>query len=138
MRRLAALATATAGFLTALPFATGATAGAAEDQCWSTEVVQLGVEQAWSYTYQVSWCAEGSEITRVDPTVTHAVLDPVCSWVGSIEESVTKAPNGTRTAFNLSEFSCPADIGTKGVNPWVIINLRADGTYTIDATGIKP
>ncbi|WP_290063016.1 hypothetical protein [Amycolatopsis solani] len=112
-------------------------AAAAERTCWTTEPVTLGVEGAWAYTYEVSWCAEGTEITTVDPAVTHQVLNPVCRWVGSIEESVTKTPDGAaRQAFNLSEFSCPADIGAKGVNPWVIILLHADGTYAVTDTGI--
>ncbi|WP_439379847.1 hypothetical protein [Amycolatopsis lexingtonensis] len=112
-------------------------AAAADETCWTTEPVTLGVDGAWAYTYEVSWCAKDGEITSVDPQVTHQVLNPLCSWVGSIEESVTKSPDGAaRKAFNLSEFSCPGDIGTKGVNPWVIILLHADGTSTVTDTGI--
>lgn len=135
-RRPAALVTA--GLLATIPFVTGATAGAAEQTCWSIEPIELGLDGVWSYTYQVSWCAEGPEIVSVDPVVTHQVIAPVCSWVGSVEESVTKSPDGGRTAFNLSEFSCPAEIVAKGVTPWAIVTLQPDGTYTVDATGIRP
>ena len=102
-------------------------------------MVQLGVEEAWSYTYQVSWCAEGSEIVSGRPDGHPRGARPGLQ-LGRQHRGVGDEVPGrqARTAFNLSEFSCPADIGTKGVNPWAIINLRADGTYTIDATGIKP
>jgi hypothetical protein len=138
-RRLGALTAATAGLLATIPFVTGATAGAAERTCWSIEPIELALEDVWSYTYQVTWCAEGAEIVSVDPVITHQVIAPVCSWVGSVEESVTKSPDGqARTAFNLSEFFCPGDIGAKGVTPWAIVTLHPNGTYTVDATGIHP
>jgi hypothetical protein len=138
MRKLGAVAVATAGLFATIPFVTGATAGAAENQCWTTKPVELGVEGAWRYTFEVSWCVRGSKFTSVEPKVTHEVLDPACSWVGSLEEALTKpADDTTRTAFNLSEFSCPADISAKGVNPWVVITLHTDGTYTVDQTGTR-
>ncbi|MFJ7213360.1 hypothetical protein [Amycolatopsis sp. NPDC098790] len=128
----------TAGLLAASSFAPGVTATAGERTCWSIEPIELGLDGVWSYTYEVSWCAEGAEIVSVDPVVTYEVIAPVCRWVGSVEESVTKSEEGTRTAFNLSEFSCPGDIGAKGVTPWAIVTVHADGTYTVDATGIRP
>jgi hypothetical protein len=138
-RRLGALAAVTAGLLATVPFVTGATAGAAEKICWSIEPIELALEDVWSYTYQVSWCAEGTEIVSVDPVVTHQVIAPVCSWVGNLEESVTKSPDGeARTAYILSAFSCPGDVGAKGVTPWAIVTLQPNGTYTVDATGIHP
>jgi hypothetical protein len=137
MRKFGAVTAAAAGLFATIPFVTGATAGAAESQCWTTEPVKLGVEGAWRYTYEVSWCAEESRITSVAPKVTHAVLDPDCSWVGSIEEALTKPSDTARTAFNMSEFSCPADIAAHGVNPWAFVTVHADGTYTVGDTGIR-
>jgi hypothetical protein len=136
MRRLGAFTAVTAGVLAGVPLITGA---AAEDGCWATAPVELANEGVWTYRNQVTWCANDGKVTSVQVTVTHQVLDPACTWAGRVEESVTPAKDGTgRTAFDLSEFTCPGAIGAKGVNPWVIVTVQPDGTYTVDATGIHP
>jgi hypothetical protein len=136
MRKFGAITAATAALFATIPFVTGATAGATESQCWTTEPVELGVEKAWKYTFEVSWCTEGSQFTSVEPKVTHEELDQACSWVGSIKDELTR-PSEDITVLNLSEFSCPAGIATDGVNPWVVVTLHSDGTYTVDKTGTK-
>ncbi|HET6706629.1 hypothetical protein [Amycolatopsis sp.] len=135
MRRIGTFTAITAGVLASIPFITGA---AAEDGCWATEPIDLANEGVWTYRNQVTWCAKDGEVTSVEVQVTHQVLNPACTWAGRVEESVTPAKDGARTAFDLSEFTCPGAIGAKGVNPWVIVTVQPDGTYTVDATGIRP
>ncbi|MEU0533216.1 hypothetical protein [Amycolatopsis tolypomycina] len=137
MRRTGALTAITAGVLAGVPFITGA--AAPDNGCWATEPIELANEGVWTYRNQVTWCATDGKVTSVEVKVTHQVLNPACTWAGRVEESVTPAKDGTgRTAFDLSEFSCPGAIGAKGVNPWVIVTVQPDGSYTIDATGIHP
>ncbi|GLZ38091.1 hypothetical protein [Actinokineospora sp. NBRC 105648] len=132
MRRAGAL---TAGLLAVVPFITGA--AAARDGCWSTAPIELTNQGVWKYTNQISWCARGSGITSVAMTVTHQVLDQACRWVGRVEESDAPAKDGTgRTVYDQSEFECSGTIGTGGVNPWVVVTVQPNGTYTVDMSGI--
>ena len=136
MRRAGALTAVAAGLLAAVPFLTGAAAEA--DGCWSTPPIELTNEGVWKYSDQVSWCVQGAEITSVRVTIRHEVLNQACSWAGRVEESDTPAKDGTgRTVYDQSEFTCPGAIGAKGVNPWVIVTVRPNGTYTIDNSGIR-
>jgi hypothetical protein len=139
VRRLGVLTAAAAGFLAAIPFATGAAAGAAEKTCWTTEPEELTNEGLWTYSYEVSWCAEGHDIVSIKPTVTPKALDPACIWVGSRQEPPTPTEDGTgREVFNVGEFSCSGDVGAKGVNPWVILNLYPNGTCEVSDSDIYP
>jgi len=136
MRKFGAITAATAALFATIPFVTGATAGAAESQCWITKPVPVTNEGVWTYSFQVLWCAGGTKITRVEGTVTHEVLNQACTWAGRLDDSVTPAEDGTGlTVKDVSGFKCPADISAKGVNPWVIVTVRPNGTYTVVQTG---
>jgi hypothetical protein len=136
MRKLGAVTAATAALFATIPFVTGATAGAAESHCWTTEPVPVTNEGVWTYSFQVRWCAEGTKITRQKGNVTHEVLNQDCTWAGRLKDSETPAEDGTGlTVKNVSQFKCPADISAKGVNPWVIVTVQPSGTYTVVQTG---
>ncbi|OXM51935.1 hypothetical protein [Amycolatopsis alba] len=94
----------------------------------------------WTYTYNLSWCADGGTVVWADPSVTPRVHTPACRWVGRMEESLRKpiVENGTWTATDTSEFSCGDKDGKEhGVNPWVIVNFFPAGEYKVKS-GIDP
>ncbi|RSM48647.1 hypothetical protein DMA12_05805 [Amycolatopsis balhimycina DSM 5908] len=139
VRRLGVLTAAAAGLLAAIPLATAAAADAAEKTCWTTERVVLKNEGVWTYSYWVTWCAEGKDIVSIERTQTNRVLNRACNWVGIREASEKPTEDGTgREVFTLGEFLCRGDVGAKGVNPWVILNLYPDGTSKVIAEGIHP
>ncbi|MFD5091864.1 hypothetical protein ACFWMR_14765 [Amycolatopsis thailandensis] len=86
----------------------------------------------WTYTYNLSWCADGGAVVWVAPAVTAKVHTPACRWVGRIEEAVRpiKDERGRWTAFDMSEFSCADSAGKEhGVNPWVVVTFEPAGRY---------
>ncbi|MFC3451411.1 hypothetical protein [Amycolatopsis speibonae] len=86
----------------------------------------------WTYTYNLSWCADGGAVVWVVPAVTARVHSAACRWIGRIEESVrpTKDERGRWTAFDMSEFSCTDNAGKEhGVNPWVVVTFEPAGAY---------
>ncbi|EMD23170.1 hypothetical protein C791_7532 [Amycolatopsis azurea DSM 43854] len=94
----------------------------------------------WTYTYNLSWCADGGTVAWIEPSVIARVHTPACRWVGRIEESLQKPPQGSSqwTATDTSEFSCADNAGKEhGVNPWVIVNFVPAGAYKI-TSGIDP
>lgn len=93
----------------------------------------------WTYTYGLSWCADGGTIGWAEPSVTPRVLDTACRWVGRIEEAVNPVQGGPRwSAFDMSEFSCLASDGKEhGVNPWVVVTFAPAGAYDT-RSGIEP
>ncbi|ANN15051.1 hypothetical protein SD37_04820 [Amycolatopsis orientalis] len=85
----------------------------------------------WTYTFDLSWCADAGTIVWAQPSVTPLVLDPACRWVGRVEESLGREPGGAAwRAFDMSEFSCLDGAGKEhGVNPWVIVTFDPAGGY---------
>jgi hypothetical protein len=141
-RGTAALAVGAAVCFTGVPLAAGTADAAAAPKCsstpWTSDPVVISRADQWSYAYRLTWCVEGSEIIWVEPSVTHEEVPDTCTWVGSMEEWVRPGPGGSWTAFNLSEFSCQVTTATvsKGVNPWVILNVFPDGSYAVVEKGI--
>ncbi|MGW5701398.1 hypothetical protein [Amycolatopsis japonica] len=88
----------------------------------------------WTYTFDLSWCAEGGSIVWAEPSVTARVHSPACRWVGRVEESIRRLPDKTWSVFDMSEFSCLDTSGKEhGVNPWVVVTFHPAGAY--DASG---
>lgn len=120
-----------------------APAGAAAEPpppgCWVSEPLELDYNGLWTYTFSVSWCVEGTEIVRVEPTVSHEEKSSACTWVGNIEESRRREPDSGLTLFYMSEFSCRIGDGdeTRGVNPWVIVTIYPDGRHTVVGKDIE-
>nr|RSN07274.1 hypothetical protein DMC63_35235 [Streptomyces sp. WAC 05977] len=85
----------------------------------------------WTYTFDLSWCADGGTIRWAEPAVTARVHSPACRWAGRIEESLTKTPGSEAwSAFDMSEFSCQDGAGKEhGVNPWVVVDFYPTGAY---------
>ncbi|AUI61805.1 hypothetical protein [Amycolatopsis sp. BJA-103] len=85
----------------------------------------------WTYTFDLSWCADGGTIVWAEPSVAARVHSPACRWVGRIEESLGKTPDGpVWKAFDMSEFSCQDGKGKEnGVNPWVVVTFDPSGGY---------
>jgi hypothetical protein len=115
-----------------------AEAGAATPECSSArkaiQPVTLEDPGRWTYTYRLSWCADGDKISGVEVKVTSEVHDPTCTWVGRIEESVkpvADSEQGAWSAFDMSEFSCGRDKPV-GVNPWVVITFEPSGKYAVE------
>ncbi|MFI7117320.1 hypothetical protein [Amycolatopsis sp. NPDC049868] len=116
-----------------LTFATPGEADAARE-CGSgvkaIKPVVLEDPGRWTYTFGLSWCAEGGSIVWAEPSVSPRVHSPACRWVGRIEESMTELPDKRWSAFDMSEFSCQDGAGKEdGVNPWVVVTFHPAGTY---------
>ncbi|WP_329048405.1 hypothetical protein OG738_38410 [Amycolatopsis sp. NBC_01488] len=131
--RFGALAAATAGLLATTSLVTGTAANAEGTACYTTAPVQLAAAGAWSYAFRVQWCAHGPAILAISLSADHQVLDPACTWLGTVEQSVTKTPDGvSRVAYNRSAVSCPAGVA----QPWATVTVSPENVYTVDATGI--
>ncbi|MBB5853069.1 hypothetical protein ACFQ05_07210 [Amycolatopsis umgeniensis] len=85
----------------------------------------------WTYTFDLSWCANGGTIVWAEPSVTARVHSSACRWVGRIEESLGGKPNSSVwQAYDMSEFSCLDSKGKEhGVNPWVVVTFDPAGGY---------
>lgn len=125
------------------PLTAGTAAGAALPECSSTpevsEAVVLDYHDQWTYTYRVVWCVEGGRIVWAEQDVDHDEHLPTCTWAGRVEEADEREPGDTAwTVFDMSEYTCPVDdgVGSRGVNPWGKITVRADGTSTVEDMGI--
>jgi hypothetical protein len=134
MRRVMAVC---AALFLALAMAPVAAAAVEEPGCWSASVKNegwSGDRLLWTYTHTVTWCGDGTSITSVDPPVVEVdLLDKNCVWNG-----VTDAWSGPPRGWSASTFSegnvvCRSeDTTTRGMNPWVILTIYANGTHDTD------
>ena len=108
-------------------------AGAAPECASGVKVIKPVVLEdpgRWTYTFDLSWCADGGTIRWAEPSVTARVHSPACRWVGRIEESIKVLPDKAWSAFDMSEFSCRDSAGKEhGVNPWVVVTFHPAGAY---------
>jgi hypothetical protein len=102
--------------------------------CWSATEKNEGYYQGslnWTYLHTVRWCGNGTSVTFVtQPAVDVDVQDKHCTWQGVTEAwSDTPGAASART-FSVGKVACTADdTTTRGMNPWVILTVHADGTY---------
>ncbi|OLZ53354.1 hypothetical protein BS329_11155 [Amycolatopsis coloradensis] len=117
-----------------LTFAAEGEANAARDCASGVKTIKpvvLETPKKWTYTYGLSWCADGGKVTWAEPSVTPRVHDVACRWAGRIEESVRPVPDSvTWSAYDMGEFSCRDNAGKEhGVNPWVVVTFDPAGGY---------
>ncbi|OKJ97596.1 hypothetical protein [Amycolatopsis sp. CB00013] len=118
-----------------LTFAVPGEAEAARECASGAKVIKPVVLEdpgRWTYTFDLSWCAEGGSIVWAEPSVAARVHSPACRWVGRVEESIRQLPDKTWSVFDMSEFSCLDSAGKEhGVNPWVVVTFHPAGAYDI-------
>lgn len=116
-----------------LTFAVPGEAEAARECASGAKVIKPVVLEEpgrWTYTFDLSWCAEGGSIVWAEPSVTARVHSPACRWVGRVEESIKQLPDKAWSVFDMSEFSCLDASGKEhGVNPWVVVTFHPAGAY---------
>ncbi|MFI5558617.1 hypothetical protein ACIA2T_05000 [Amycolatopsis japonica] len=116
-----------------LTFAVPGEAEAARECASGAKVIKPVVLEdpgRWTYTFDLSWCAEGGSIVWAEPSVTARVHSPACRWVGRVEESIKQLPDKAWSVFDMSEFSCQDGAGKEhGVNPWVVVTFHPAGAY---------
>jgi hypothetical protein len=140
MRRLATIFVACTAFLGGLTVP----AAAADDlpACATTpeESVIARYENPgrWIYTFQVIWCVEDGVIKWRKPIVTAEVLDPLCRWVGNMEESEKQVDPTTWHVFNMGKFECEDPAGPSGEHPWAIVGVSPNGDSAVIDGGVAP
>jgi hypothetical protein len=119
------------------------TAHAEETACsapmWSVPVHLTDPGGSWSYTYQVSWCADNGSVEDIKQHITHQADGTRCVWEHNEEEANTPVHDaaGTWISHNMTAFSCKnAEGKPASVNPWARIAIRPDGSSFVVDRGI--
>jgi hypothetical protein len=105
-----------------------------------TDPADLTIDRGrWSYTYQVTWCSDGTTILDVDTAVEYRD-SPACPWGGRKDKDDSPVPgSAARSLFDMSEFSCHTADGilTQAENPWAIVTIYPDGTYHVETLAVN-
>ncbi|OLF15465.1 hypothetical protein [Actinophytocola xanthii] len=94
----------------------------------------------WTYTHSVRYCVEGGKIYHVDdPTGDVTIIDESCGSDNRLQDWSKGEPGGeTVNTFTMGLVSCdPPDAEPYQVNPWVILDVAANGNHEAKK-GIQP
>jgi hypothetical protein len=102
--------------------------------CWSATEKNEGWYSGglqWTYLHTVSWCGDGSSVVSVDePVVWVDLRDARCTWQGPTEAWSDRPGGSSAETFSVGEVVCAADDATtRGMNPWVVLTVHANGEY---------